>query len=101
METVPTDVDVTLVRDQLGTIEGVEGVHHVHAWGLASGKNLFSAHIQVQEDVTHDRVLTEAREILRTKFRFYFSTLQVERHCIDPGQASDIDFADEPPPGGA
>ncbi|MFQ6012177.1 MAG: cation diffusion facilitator family transporter [Thermoplasmata archaeon] len=94
METVPSDVDITRVREELQRIEGVKDVHHIHAWALTSGKNLFSAHIRIDEAADHEGVLDEAREAIRTRFGFYFSTLQVETSCSAEG-AEDIDFADE------
>ena len=44
METVPSDVDLPDVVDALVRIHVVEDVHHVHAWALTTGRNLFSAH---------------------------------------------------------
>lgn len=94
METVPSDVNVTRVRAELQRIEGVRDVHHIHAWALTSGKNLFSAHIRIDDTANHEDVLAKAREAMRTRFGFYFSTLQVETSCAAEG-AEEIDFADE------
>ncbi len=94
METVPSEINVREVRDALTAVDGIEGIHHLHAWALTSGKNLFSAHLLIEDRTDHDRILTEARGVLRTRFGFYFSTLQLEKSCIDAGEASEIDFAD-------
>lgn len=97
METVPAEVDIELVSRALEEIGGVIEIHHVHAWALGSGKNLFSAHVHIEGDASHDRVLVEARDLLRSRFGFFFSTLQVETDCVGPGEASAIDFADRRP----
>ncbi|MFQ5920001.1 MAG: cation diffusion facilitator family transporter [Thermoplasmata archaeon] len=94
MDTVPSDVDVAKVQEALRGIPGVKDVHHVHAWALTSGRNLFSAHILIDENAEHEGVLDEARAIIRTRFGFYFSTLQVEKADAYEEGAEDIDFAD-------
>ena len=94
METVPKNVDLVEIRRALTAIDGVEGIHHVHAWALTSGKNLFSAHVRIAEDASHDDVLGAAHEMVRKRFGFYFATLQIERTCLDESGAEAIDFAD-------
>ncbi len=93
METVPADVDVEAVRSGLSIIDGVQHIHHIHAWSLTSGKNLFSAHIRTDDVADPDRVLTEATALLSDVYGFYFSTVQVERKCDQVDRASEIDFA--------
>jgi len=93
METVPADIDIEAVEGSLSAIEGVENIHHIHAWALTSGKNLFSAHIHVKEGVDTERVLANATAILDDKFGFYFSTVQVEHSCTQHDKAEAIDFA--------
>lgn len=94
MGTVPSDVDVLEVQQALTAISGVKELHHTHAWALTSGKNLFSAHIHIEEDAEHERILSEAHDFLRTRFGFYFATLQVEKRCPTSAEATGIDFAD-------
>lgn len=98
MEMVPADVDVDAVQSALMDIEGVRHVHHIHAWALTSGKNLFSGHILIDDQSESERVLSSARDIVTSKFGFYFSTIQVERKCHQTDDAVDIDFASSEPP---
>ncbi len=94
METVPTDVDLPKVTAGLIDIDGVEDVHHVHAWALTTGRNLFSAHVLIEDRSNPLEVLAEAETMVRERFGFYFSTIQVETECEENDQASAIDFAD-------
>lgn len=64
--------------DAIQEVEGVSGVHHVHAWGLTSGRNIFSAHVQVRDAREGERVLERVHHLLKDRFGFYFSTVQVE-----------------------
>jgi cobalt-zinc-cadmium efflux system protein len=82
-------------------LAGVIDVHHVHAWSLTQGRNVFSAHIRV-DDLGRDgqRVLKDVHDMLRGKFGMYFSTLQVEDACLDeedPAKAIDVTRADHSP----
>ena len=97
METVPTDVDLPDVVAALTEVQGVEDAHHVHAWALTTGRNLFSAHLLVTEDADRQAVLAEAQSVLHDQFGFYFSTVQVETECAEDDRASAIDFADADP----
>ena len=96
METVPTDVDLPNVISGLVEIEGVEDAHHVHAWALTTGRNLFSAHVRITDKADPLDVLAEAEKMVRERFGFYFSTIQVETECEEDDKASAIDFADSP-----
>ena len=75
-------------------IDGVEDVHHVHAWALTTGRNLFSAHLLVADATDPRRALAAAQSIVRDEFGFYFSTIQIETECEEDHRATAIDFAD-------
>lgn len=93
METVPSDVDLPDVVEALTMLAGVDNAHHVHAWALTTGRNLFSAHLVVPNRADHPRVLSEARDLLQRQFGFYFSTLQLETEGEHGDAAQAIDFA--------
>ena len=84
LESTPEGVDLEEAVAMIRKTAGVLDVHHVHAWSLTQGRNVFSAHIRVN-DLGRDgqRVLKEAHDMLRRKFGMYFSTLQVEEACLD------------------
>ena len=92
LEGTPKGVNVRELIDQIRALEGVVDVHHVHAWSLTSGKNLFTAHIKVSDTSRSEELLHEISKILKEKFNFYFSTLQIEKECPDRGEASQIDL---------
>ena len=94
LQSTPEDLDLEgAIRDLRG-IEGVTDVHHVHAWSLTSGRNLFSGHICVRSFADDgERVLREASDHLRQRFKIYFSTIQIEEECLSgEGGAAAIDI---------
>jgi cobalt-zinc-cadmium efflux system protein len=78
MQTVPKDVDIDAIKQELIKIKGVKSIKHPHAWVLTSNKNIFTAHLQVDDITQSDDILKEATKKLQEKFNFYFSTLQIE-----------------------
>ncbi len=93
LEKTPDDVNVEEIITELEKIENVENLHHIHAWTLTSGKNLFMAHIKINDKGDHEKVLDKAHKILKNRFNFYFSTLEVEKTCRAGDEAKAIDYA--------
>lgn len=82
LQSAPEDLDLQAVVGDLQSISGVRDIHHVHAWSLSSGRNLFSAHLCVKNFANDgERVLREASDRLRQRFKIYFSTIQIEESC--------------------
>ncbi len=78
MQTVPKDIDIEKIKASLLKIEGVKSIKHPHAWVLTSGKNIFSAHLQVSDLSSTEIILDKASKILREVYNFYFTTIQIE-----------------------
>ena len=95
MEGAPKGVDLSEVVNALIEIDGVNDVHHLHAWSLTSGKTVFSAHLRTGESSSASSVLKQAHKLLRERFGFYFSTLQVETTCLDEDHARDIEVSEQ------
>ncbi len=94
-ETVPKGVDLGKVRGSLLGIQGVKNVHHIHAWTITPGVNIFSTHIHTDDLSKTDDILQKATKMLKEEFDFYFSTIQVEKECADIAEARDIDITKE------
>lgn len=92
MEGTPSDVDLADVEDALLLISHVKDIHHIHAWALTSGRNVFSAHLRIEAGVESHAILQVAQGLLRDKFGFHFATLQVETRCMDESHAKDLEF---------
>ena len=74
----PKNIDIDELKKSLLTIEGVKSIEHPHAWVLTSGKNIFSAHLQVKDLTKSELILKQANHILEKEYQFYFSTIQIE-----------------------
>ncbi len=92
LESTPDDINIEEIVTELQKIENIENIHHVHAWSLTSGKNLFMAHIKINDKGDYEYILEKAQTLLKGKFSFYFSTLQIEKTCLAPKEADAIDY---------
>lgn len=96
LEATPVDIDLGEVGKSLLEIGGVSNVHHIHAWTITSGKNVFSTHLGLEEGAAGDVILAEAHRRLADIFGFYFSTVQLESHCTDLDEVQEIDITRVP-----
>lgn len=83
LQGTPEDLDLEAAMAAIRRVEGVTDVHHVHAWSLTSGLNIFSSHVCVRSWDEGERVLRDVSILLREHFKIYFSTIQIEETCLD------------------
>lgn len=92
LESVPKDIDIEEIKNSLQSVNWVKNIHHIHAWTLTSGKNIFSTHIQIDDIMQSETILKKVHEILKKEYNFYFSTVQLEKECTDFGEAKHINI---------
>ena len=84
LEGTPSDVNLTALREAIGKVEGVAGVHDLHVWSLTSSVNAMSVHAVLADGARHDDVLAAVRECVKRKFKIAHMTIQIERQgCVD------------------
>ena len=93
LDSVPKDLDLNQIRGRIEEMDGVENVHHMHAWALTSGKNGFSTHVFVNDAADEKPLLHAIQGLLKNDSDLYFSTTQIETEiCAEEEGAEDIDF---------
>ena len=78
MEGTPPEVDLEAVRGAIRGVEGVAGVHDLHAWALTSGSNALIAHVVLAEGASFAAVLSAVHRRLGSGFPIGHVTIQVE-----------------------
>jgi cobalt-zinc-cadmium efflux system protein len=82
LEASPRGIDLAEVRAHMTELDGVLGVHDLHAWAITSGLPVLSAHVVVDPGVLaggHGPAMLDAlQECLRGQFDVAHSTLQLE-----------------------
>ncbi len=86
LESTPSDVDMSMIVRDLMQIDGVRGVHDLHAWSINQKMRAFSAHL-LTEDIPISAGLPikkKASEVLFHKYGIVHSTLQLECAGCEP-----------------
>ena len=81
LEGTPSDVDLAALREGLGKVEGVAGIHDLHVWSLTSGVNAMSCHAVLVNDNEHDSVMKRVHELCTENYKIGHVTVQTE--CAD------------------
>ena len=79
MESVPSDIDLDSLRENLLAVDGTSEVHDLHVWCLTSDEIALAAHAVVAPDADQDRVLSDMHQMLEVKFNIRHMTVQLER----------------------
>ena len=78
LEGTPADVNVAALREAIGSVAGVAGVHDLHVWSLTSGVNAMSVHAVLGDHGLHDEVLAAVQQRITSEFKIAHATVQVE-----------------------
>jgi len=82
LEASPRGIDLTEVRTHLTALDGVVGVHDLHAWTITSGLPVLSAHVVVDPGVLANgrsaAMLDALQACLAGHFDVGHSTFQLE-----------------------
>ncbi len=92
LDNVPRDLSLDEVKKAIEKVSGVMNVHHLHAWALTSGKNIVSAHVRVEASADTTGIQKKIFSTLTQDFGIYFSTIQVERECLEEVGAEQIEI---------
>lgn len=80
LEGTPAGIDPLKVTESLGTINGIQGVHHLHIWALGPSSPALSCHIMVGDVPvkTTALLLDEITTMLTREYRIAHATVQFE-----------------------
>ncbi|KAB7738967.1 cation diffusion facilitator family transporter [Parvibaculum sedimenti] len=87
MEGTPPGLDPDeIAADLVKNVEGVDNVHHVHAWSLTQGQSLVTLHAHLADGVDGNTALSDIKARLGSEFGIGHATVQLERgECTDSG----------------
>ena len=89
MEGTPHNLDLHELCQRLEQLDGVTGVHDIHAWSITTGYEALSAHVTADPSAMDkpDQVLSRLRDVACTEFGIAHVTIQLEDS--DEGCAED------------
>ncbi|MCB9800019.1 MAG: cation transporter [Candidatus Omnitrophica bacterium] len=78
LEAAPDSLDCDDLRAKILRVNGVLSMHDLHVWSISPGKEALSAHVEINENASHEEILTRVNELLWTKYKIDHTTLQLE-----------------------
>ncbi|MDB5988108.1 MAG: cation transporter [Nevskia sp.] len=79
LEGTPAGLDAgEVASDLLAQVNGLAGVHHVHAWSLTDERPMLTLHAVVKTGADRDAVLSAVHLRLRQNFGIVHATVQLE-----------------------
>lgn len=78
LDGVPENVDIKKIQKVISGINGVENMHHVHAWALSTSANALTAHILVTGNLSMQQVDT-----LKIKIKHELQHLNIQHATIE------------------
>ncbi|HVS29936.1 MAG TPA: cation diffusion facilitator family transporter [Thermoanaerobaculia bacterium] len=80
LEGTPRGIDPALVARTLATLDGVQGVHHLHIWALGPSRPALSCHLMVGDVPvkTTAKLLDDVNALLQREYNIVHSTVQFE-----------------------
>jgi cobalt-zinc-cadmium efflux system protein len=80
MEGTPAHLDLHQLCQRLEELDGVTGVHDIHAWSITTGYDALSAHVTANVAVMEDPnpLLQQLRDIASSEFGIGHVTIQLE-----------------------
>jgi cobalt-zinc-cadmium efflux system protein len=87
LEGTPEGMESAVVESALAAEEGVENVHHLHLWSLATTTPALSAHVVLSGSPSMHEAQIRADELkamLAARFGIQHATLELECHGHDP-----------------
>ncbi len=80
LEAPPQHLSPQMIERDMAGMEGVNGVHDLHMWSIATGFNLLSCHLTLDDLPLSQgtRIMGNIREMLHAKYGIAHATLQLE-----------------------
>ncbi len=78
LESVPRDVDIACIEQELRAHEHVVDLHDLHIWSITSGVNALSCHIVVDEYDCSQSLILSINKMLKERFNIDHVTIQLE-----------------------
>ena len=80
LEGAPAHLDVDRIADDLtSTVDGVEEIHHVHAWSITQERSMVTLHARVADRVRDVDAIAAIKVRLRDEFGIDHATVEIER----------------------
>lgn len=84
LQTVPSNMNINEIKQEIYKVEGVVDIHHFHVWSLSQDKLIATAHIRVDQDNDQQydaRIVKTIKRILHSH-GIHSTTIQLEHFSV-------------------
>lgn len=92
IDAVPADIDLSAIEKDLLGIKGVKDIHHLHARTITGHIRTFSGHVVVTDMKQSESILRRAKQILKNKYQFALSTVQIENEKLAEEDTIELEY---------
>jgi len=80
LQATPVEIDVTELEKQIGGIENVSSIHHLHVWSLDGNQAVLTVHLISENALTPDEYTALKNSFKRVveEYGIFHSTLEIE-----------------------
>ena len=96
LEGTPASIDPDAVTRAIASIDGVNGVHHLHIWALGPSRSALSCHLMVGDVPVKStgNLLSQVNEVLEHDFGIAHTTIQFEFASCDVDDPYCVPYSD-------
>ncbi len=85
LDGVPSSIDTDVLMHEIGEVEGVEEIHHLHVWAISTTENAATAHVVVCNLADMQRIKTDIKHTM-AGLGIGHTTLEFEEHGCECGE---------------
>ena len=96
LEGTPAGIDPDAVTRAIASLDGVDGVHHLHIWALAPSRSALSCHLMVGDIPLRStgNLLASVNELLAREYGIAHTTVQFEFATCDADDPYCVPYSD-------
>jgi len=83
LDGVPHSIDSANVAKEIGEIEGIESIHHLHIWALSTTQNAMTAHIVLKNEIALGNIPKVKNEIRHKAQHLGIQHCTLETECAN------------------
>lgn len=78
VDAVPRNIDIEKIRSVALKFTGIKDIHHIHVWALSTSDNALTAHLVMDESLSHEQVSNT-----KDKFRHELQHLGIQHATLE------------------
>ena len=81
MQFTPENLDLNQIAKDIGQIDGIKNIHHIHTWQINEHDVMFEAHLDVDKDcriTDFEDIMKKVNAYLKEHYEIEHTTLQPE-----------------------